>query len=261
MGCTSDLLYPGVAGDITYHLSSDTDHRGYTSSAPSSSTTYSYDETTTPVTGYVPTTFNELTSHSHASTDYDLHQRIAELEELHQRDVEQIRALQAQLSAFVPDSRAPPTSAPPDPSAVARTNARIKVYCSLNRAGNALCAWHDPRRERRVYPPRQAPPNTLNCGCTYEQALFEESLSRHKVGSYLPGSEFVRMDPALRNPLLRLLQERYGYRDGDFERDPFTGEWIPENGHEEGPEYWERLSVSGVNPRRARGEQHNKTLV
>lgn len=115
-----------------------------------------------------------------------------------------------------------------------RTDARVRKFCAPNRAGNALCAWHDTRRERRAYPPRMAPPGTLNCGCTIEEALFEESLARHGVGSYLPG-DTVRMDPALRNPLLRLLQTRYGYRDGDFERDPVTGQW-----HEnEGPEHWE----------------------
>jgi hypothetical protein len=76
----------------------------------------------------------------------------------------------------------------------------------------------------------------LNCGCTYEEALFEESLARHSVGSYHPG-ESVRMvrpltsplavpiliteqDPALRSPLLKLLLWRYGYKDGEFERDP-----------------------------------------
>ena len=48
----------------------------------------------------------------------------------------------------------------------ARTDARVKRFCSLNRAGNALCAWHDSRRERRAYPPRLAPPGYLNCGCT-----------------------------------------------------------------------------------------------
>lgn len=115
-----------------------------------------------------------------------------------------------------------------------RTDARIRKFCSPNRAGNALCAWHDTRRERRAYPPRMAPPAVLNCGCTVAQALFEESLSRHGVGSYLPG-DTVRMDPALRNPLLRVLEERYGYRDGDFERNPETGGWLEGEGHE----YWE----------------------
>lgn len=127
-----------------------------------------------------------------------------------------------------------PTSPPMEASWNRRTEARIRKFCSPNRAGNALCAWHDTRRERRAYPPRMAPPGTLNCGCTVDEALFEESLARHNVGSYLPGDS-VRMDPALRNPLLRLLQERYGYRDGDFERDPLTGTWR-EN---EGPERWE----------------------
>ncbi|KDN46928.1 hypothetical protein RSAG8_04005, partial [Rhizoctonia solani AG-8 WAC10335] len=106
-----------------------------------------------------------------------------------------------------------------------RTEARKRQYCSPNRAGNALCAWHDSRRERRAYPARMAPPNHLNCGCTYNEALFEQALAAHGVGSYYPG-ESVRMDPALRTPLLRLLEWRYGYRDGDFDRDPATGQWI-----------------------------------
>ncbi|KAJ7447830.1 hypothetical protein FB451DRAFT_1534125, partial [Mycena latifolia] len=108
----------------------------------------------------------------------------------------------------------------------ARTNARIRQFCSLNRAGNALCAWHDSRRERRVYPPRMAPDGYLNCGCTFEEALFEESFSWHGVGSYLPG-ETVRMDPSLRNPLLKLLERRYGCKDGDFERGADTRDWLP----------------------------------
>ena len=123
----------------------------------------------------------------------------------------------------------------------ARTDSRVKLFCSLNRAGNALCAWHDSRRERRAHPPRMAPPGHLNCGCTYEEALFEESLARHGVGSYHPG-ESVRMDPALRNPLLKLMQQRYGYRDGDFERDFATGEWLDG----EGPAYWEAKALSGA---------------
>ncbi len=53
-----------------------------------------------------------------------------------------------------------------------RTDARIKRFCALNRAGNALCAWHDSRRERRAYPPRQAPPGYLNCGCTNEEGSW-----------------------------------------------------------------------------------------
>ena len=87
----------------------------------------------------------------------------------------------------------------------------------------------------------------MNCGCTYEEALFEESLARHGVGSYHPG-ESVRMDPALRNPLLQLLQARYGYRDGDFERDPRTGDWVDG----EGAARWEQ---SGAPNKRARAPE------
>ncbi|KAG6837477.1 hypothetical protein H0H93_009020 [Arthromyces matolae] len=126
-----------------------------------------------------------------------------------------------------------------------RTEVRKKMFCSLNRAGNALCAWHDSRRERRSFPPRNAPPGYLNCGCTCEEALFEESLSRHGIGSYYPG-ESVRMDPALRNPLLKLLQQRYGYQDGDFERNPTTGDWLKG----EGAALWEARAHSGSTSRR-----------
>ncbi|GBE87533.1 hypothetical protein BKA93DRAFT_816616 [Sparassis latifolia] len=133
----------------------------------------------------------------------------------------------------------------------ARTDARTKIFCSLNRAGNALCAWHDSRRERRAFPPRMAPPGHLNCGCTFDEALFEESLARHGVGSYHPG-ENVRMDPALRNPLLRLLQQRYGYQDGDFERDPATGRWVDG----EGAAHWEaKLAAGAASTKKTRGDE------
>ena len=130
-----------------------------------------------------------------------------------------------------------------------RTDARKKLFCSLNRAGNALCAWHDSRRERRQYPPRNAPEGMLNCGCTHEEALFEESLARHGVGGYFPG-ESVRMDPELRRPLLRLLRKRYGYQDGDFEHDPQTMKWFPE----QDPDNWERQANSCANGRTRKSE-------
>lgn len=131
-----------------------------------------------------------------------------------------------------------------------RTQVRTKMFCSLNRAGNALCAWHDSRRERRQYPPRNAPPGMLNCGCTHEEALFEESLSRHKVGGYMPG-ENVRMDPELRRPLLQLLQKRYGYKDGDFDRDAQTGEW----NRDQDLSSWERQAQLGSSARARRPDQ------
>ncbi|TFY57620.1 hypothetical protein EVG20_g8468 [Dentipellis fragilis] len=90
-----------------------------------------------------------------------------------------------------------------------------------------------------------APPGHLNCGCTYEEALFEESLARHGVGSYHPG-ENVRMDPALRNPLLKLLQQRFGYKDGDFERDSVSGLWVEGEGHAP----WEAKVLSGASSHR-----------
>jgi hypothetical protein len=61
------------------------------------------------------------------------------------------------------------------------------------------------------------------------------------------------MDPALRNPLLKLLESRFGYVDGDFERDAGNGQWV----EGEGPELWETILPAGKPPvsgGRKRGE-------
>lgn len=133
-------------------------------------------------------------------------ERVHELQQ-NQSSSNMVSGLFPSHAAYHPNPHVPnPSLGPPPADWGHRTEARVRRFCALNRAGNALCAWHDSRRERRRYPPRNAPDNTLNCGCTYEQALFEESLARHQVGSYLPG-ENVRMDPMLRNALLRLLED------------------------------------------------------
>lgn len=170
-----------------------------------------------------------------------LRQRIHQLEQ----DCRRARAVVAKLRSHI----RPPHTANFQVGWEARTEARIKKFCSPNRAGNALCAWHDSRRERRVYPPRNAPRGFLNCGCTCEEALFEESLSRHEVGGYLPG-ESVRMDPALRKPLLKLLQRRYGYKDGDFEHDPIDEIWM----EGQSPQDWQSTSREGRPTRTRRSE-------
>ncbi|KAF8754563.1 hypothetical protein RHS01_06024 [Rhizoctonia solani] len=198
-----------------------------------------------------------------------LRQRARELEIINQfatarvEELEKERALYRQRGI---DGTPPIT---PDLAAEweARTEARKRQYCSPNRAGNACkyidlfgsappaplpplsappekapftdvfgqCAWHDSRRERRAYPARMAPPNHLNCGCTFNEALFEQALAAHGVGSYYPGESVRRISvsvghlshgPSPTYPLLKLLEWRYGYRDGDFDRDPVTGQWI-----------------------------------
>jgi hypothetical protein len=162
-----------------------------------------------------------------------LRERVRQLEE-------ECRRAKLVLDRLCKHAHRPPLSHSFQVGWQARTAARMKRFCSPNRAGNALCAWHDSRRERRAYPARNAPDGFLNCGCTYEEALFEESLSQHGVGGYFPG-EAVRMDPALRNPLLRLLKERYGYKDGDFEHDPMTETWM----ESQSPEDWQRMCREG----------------
>jgi hypothetical protein len=61
------------------------------------------------------------------------------------------------------------------------------------------------------------------------------------------------MDPALRNPLLRLLQRRYGYKDGDFEHDPITETWA----EGESPSAWEKKAQNGgIAKRRTDADKH-----
>ena len=57
-------------------------------------------------------------------------------------------------------------------------------------------------RTRHEWP--HTTPSTVGA---HEEAQFEESLARNGVGAFHPG-DYVRMDPALRNPLLKLLEER-----------------------------------------------------
>jgi len=252
----TSVFPPEVSGNIQYASSFHVDEFGNASSSSGSVTPFTSSPFPSESFGssYVhDATSSSLTPFSSPSSNSaeeirQLRAQIVDFEQRHRRDKERIQQLQTRLASSVCP---PPPSETFQASWRARTDARIRQFCSLNRAGNALCAWHDSRRERRIYPPRMAPAGYLNCGCSYEEALFEESLARHSVGSYLPG-ECVRMDPALRNPLLKLLQERYGYRDGDFERDPRTGNWVPGEGH---GKWEEQISRGIVNPRRPRNDQ------
>jgi len=194
------------------------------------------------------------TSSSGSQSPYSREDPENELRHLRKKVKDLRKALIEARSAASSGTALPINSAPAFRSGwKRRTDARKKLFCSLNRAGNALCAWHDSRRERRQYPPRNAPQGKLNCGCTHEEALFEESLARHGVGGYYPG-ESVRMDPELRRPLLRLLQKRYGYQDGDFDHDPQTMEWYPE----QNPDSWERQANSGASGRTRKSEQADR---
>jgi len=104
-----------------------------------------------------------------------------------------------------------------------RTERRNALRKLLNRNGNRCCAWCEPRRELRRYGPRQAPDDQMTCGCTVEDALFEESLARNGVGSMDTSRQ--RLDPELRHDLLALLKNRYKYQDGDLDFDHDTLEW------------------------------------
>ncbi|KAI0827088.1 hypothetical protein BC628DRAFT_1418678 [Trametes gibbosa] len=231
--------------------------RGHQNSTPPSAMVISPSSTPAPV---------QSTRQPRSSTEQleeenrRLQQCIRRLEIVNESSRRKIRELETEVSRSAYPGGLPTPLPTPQPHPTffqewqARTEARRRTFCSENRAGNALCAWHDSRRERREFPPRGAPAGYLNCGCTVKQALFEESLSRHGVGSYLPGDS-VRMDPALRNPLLALLEQRYGYCDGDFERNPVTGNWV----EGEGAEKWEQKAASVPHPRRSRAEAERRS--
>ncbi|TIA76253.1 hypothetical protein E3P92_00093 [Wallemia ichthyophaga] len=103
-----------------------------------------------------------------------------------------------------------------------RTEKRIKRLCASDRTGLRMCTWHDAHHSPPLYPPRGAPPGIMSCGCTFDQTLFEETLSRHGVGSIQPG-DVTRLDVKMRDNLLGLLEWQYGYVDGDLDKDPSTG--------------------------------------
>ena len=180
-------------------------------------------------------------SHSQPPTFEDevhrLRRRVRELELECNRNRNVIESLRRPVAIGL---RTPSPSPSFQESWKARTEIRKKIFCSPNRAGNALCSWHDSRRERRAYPPCQDPPGYLNCGCSHEEALFEEILSRDTVGGYRPG-DTVWMDPALHNPLPRMLENQFVYKDDDFERDPLMDYWIDG----ESPSGWELKARSG----------------
>ena len=118
-----------------------------------------------------------------------LRQRIHELEREINRSKSTIEILRNMMaSSDLPIASSSQTASFQSPSWHARAEARKQIGCSLNRAGNALCAWHDPHRKCRAHSLRNAPPGHLNCSCTYEEALFEESPAHHGVASYLPGN-------------------------------------------------------------------------
>jgi hypothetical protein len=71
-----------------------------------------------------------------------------------------------------------------------------------------------------------------------------------------PSTTLTRQqDPALRNPLLKLLQWRYGYKDGDFERDPQTGVWT----EGEGEHVWETRPHPASGSSSRRRERNNNS--
>ena len=130
---------------------------------------------------------------------------------------------------------------PPLHEYVARTRARESSICRDNHVKNAWCAYHNTARLKAE---KQRPERTLSCKCTFEEALLEEELARNGVGSLVvvkgDAEKVVRLHPSLRRSLLRLLVERYNYRDGDFDVDPKTGQW--KDGQH--PESWAEAEVN-----------------
>ncbi|EIW52142.1 uncharacterized protein TRAVEDRAFT_53570 [Trametes versicolor FP-101664 SS1] len=99
--------------------------------------------------------------------------------------------------------------------------------------------------------PSRQPPQT--CRMDLESMVYNVP---EGVGSYRPENS-LRMDPGLRNSLLLHLQTRYEYRDGDFECDTRTSNWV----ECEGPEKWEQKAASsGAYSRRTSTEADRRSM-
>jgi len=182
----SNTAYPDVAGHGGF---------GSTTVAGSSNTEIFLGDygQSTPAIGFGAehVTYSAWPSSSSDASDEvrRLRQRIHELERELNRSRSTIENLRNTMaSSDLPIASSSQTTSFLSPSWHARAEARKQICCSLNRAENALCAWHDPHRKCRAHPLRNAPPGHLNCSCTYEEALFEESPANHGVASYLPGN-------------------------------------------------------------------------
>jgi hypothetical protein len=199
--------------------------------------------------GHVPTLEDEVVY---------LRQRVQSLEESYESVKQTMFVFEAALADLARDRRSTPQPPPPPPPPEAiprheadrnrRKAARISALCAPNRNGNALCSWHDHRREKRAHAPYEAPPGVANCGCTHEEILLEESLARHGVGSLTPSVGEVRLDAGMRNALFRLLNKTYGYKDGDFEYEREEDRW--EDGESMGE--WERKAREEMEKRELR---------
>ena len=134
-----------------------------------------------------------------------LHKKVRELElidesaRLRQKDLElELANDPSQGFGNVNHSLPPPilTPSPQSPtfqaSWKARTDARIRQFCSLNRAGNALCAWHDSRRERRAFHSHQSRQNPVSNSswCQHHSQLtIHQSASVHIPVALVAGDE------------------------------------------------------------------------
>ncbi|KAH7100063.1 hypothetical protein BKA62DRAFT_707465 [Auriculariales sp. MPI-PUGE-AT-0066] len=141
--------------------------------------------------------------------------------------------MQLQLASFPP-----PQMKPSDREYIERSQLREQAICHPNRVGKAYCAWHGTARIKSNKTPD---PGNLSCDCPLKEALFEEALARHGVGSVKTGPE--RVHPDIRRALLQLLEKCFNYRDGDFDVDPATGQWIPG----QTPHDWARRAARAAN--------------
>jgi len=127
-----------------------------------------------------------------------------------------------------------------------RSAARTRSFHVNNRVGMRRCAWCHSRRELGPHAPYEAPRDFMNCGCSVEEAKFEDSLASNGIGALEPDrrdNTVVRLSKLLRRPLLELLRRRYGYVDGDFDFDLPNGPWK----EDKDADWWEDEATEGEN--------------
>ncbi|KAH7106912.1 hypothetical protein BKA62DRAFT_221305 [Auriculariales sp. MPI-PUGE-AT-0066] len=128
-----------------------------------------------------------------------------------------------------------------------RTAARIEMLFPNVDDEPTSCIWHALHPETILPNLGPTPDGMLDCGCTVDEGLFEEALTRNGVGHFMVEEDMISGDvieSGLRGALLELLQRRFDYLDGLLEIDPHTGDWENGEGHDTWEEGLQELSAS-----------------
>ncbi|KAH7099623.1 hypothetical protein BKA62DRAFT_304345 [Auriculariales sp. MPI-PUGE-AT-0066] len=158
--------------------------------------------------------------------------RVRQLEQEGERYRRQLNDLEQQIKSLTSPVMMPSVAFQRPSDHARRAARRLELITKPNRIGNRSCAFHATATPYGI-PAHSAPDGLMNCGCSVNEALLEESLAKNRVGSMAPHG---RLDPELRRSILKLLEDRYDYKDGDLDFDRASLKWR----EGDDPSSWER---------------------